>query len=63
MRELLKRSFELWVEKRWLREIERSADRHKKLVYKANREYKVLEALVKRYNELYNQNLGVKDGK
>lgn len=62
MRELLKRSFELWVEKRWLREIERSADRHKKLVLKANCEYKVLEALVKRYNEIYDQNLGVKYG-
>jgi hypothetical protein len=63
MAELLKRSFDLWVEKRWLREIERTCDRHKRLVFKANREYHALSALVKRYNEIYNQNLGVKYGK
>ena len=62
MREIIKKSFELWVEKLWLRQIERSADRHKKLVSKAMREYKVLQSLVERYNEIYEQNLGAKYG-
>lgn len=58
--ELLKRSFEIFVKKRWLKEIDRAIDRYHKTQSKANRQYYVMNALVKRYNELYNENLGVK---
>lgn len=62
MPELLKRRFECWIEKRWLKEIDRAIDRYRKAQSKANREYHVMNALIKRYNELYGQNLG-KEGK
>ena len=62
MRELLKRRFEYWCEKRWLKEIDRAFDRYQKAKSKVNRELYVMNALIKRYNELYDQNLWVKDG-
>ena len=57
MRELLKRSFELWVEKIWLKEIERATDEHRKAVEKANRKLYVLQKLLEAYNERYDENL------
>ena len=62
--ELLKRTFNIWCEKRWLKEIDGAVDRYKKAQSKANREYYVMQKLCERYNELYGGNLmGVKDGK
>lgn len=58
MPELLKLTFEYWIEKRWLKEIDRAIDRYRKAQRKSNREYHVMNALIKRYNELYDQNLG-----
>lgn len=58
LKQLIKESFELSVKKRWLREIERATDRYKKTYAKATREHAVMQALIKRYNELYNDNLG-----
>ena len=64
MIELLKRSFELWVEKRWIKEIERAIDDHRKAVEKANRKFYVLQKLVEAYNERYDANLwSVEHGK
>lgn len=62
--ELLKRTFDIWCEKRWLKEIDKAVDRYKKVQSKANREYFVMQKLCERYNELYHRNLmEVKDGK
>ena len=58
--ELLKRTFAIWCKKRCLKEIDRAIDSRHKAQSKANVEYYVMNALVKRYNELYNENLGVK---
>lgn len=55
--ELLKRSFELWCKKRWLKEIDRAIDRYQKAQTKANREHYVMKTLICRYNEIYNENL------
>ena len=55
--ELLKRTFEIWCKKRWLKEIDRALDRYNKTKCKANREYRVIKALVERYNEIYNENI------
>ena len=64
MLELLQRSFGLWVENRWLKEIERATDDHRKAVEKANRKFYVLRKLVDAYNERYDKNLwGAEDGK
>ena len=57
MRELIKRSFELWVEKLWIKEIERAIYEHKKAAEKANRKFYVLQKLVEAYNERYDKNL------
>ena len=57
MLDLLKRSFDIFVKKRWLKEIDKAIDRHKKAQTKANREYYVLTKLVEAYNEKYNDNL------
>lgn len=56
-KELLKESFELSVKMRWLKEINRATERYKKTYSKACREHQVMQALIKRYNELYNDNL------
>ena len=61
--ELLERTFQMWVEKRWLKEIDKAVDRYKKAQSKANREYFVMKKLCERYNELYHRNLmGAEDG-
>ena len=57
MAELLKRTFQIFCEKRWLKEIDRAIDRYKKTQSKANREYFVVKKLCERYNELYHRNL------
>ena len=57
MFELLKRSFEFWVKNRWLKEIERATDEHRKAVEMANRKLYVLQKLVDAYNERYDENL------
>ena len=57
LKELLKKSFELWVKKRWLNEINRSVDRYNKYKDKAAREQYVLNCLIKEYNEIYHENL------
>lgn len=58
--DLLRHSFEIFVKKRWLKEIDRAIDDYQKIQRKANRKYYVMNVLIKRYNELYNDNLWVK---
>ena len=62
--ELLKRTFEIWCKKLWLKGIDRAIDRYNKTQIKANREYRVMKVLVERYNEIYRENLWrAEDGK
>ena len=60
LKQLIKESFELSVKMRWLKEINRATERYKKTYAKACREHSVMQALIKRYNELYKDNLGAK---
>ena len=55
--DLLKRTFELWVKKRWLKEIDRAVDRYKKAYAKANREHYVMNKLIEEYNKIYGEDL------
>lgn len=57
IRELLKRSFVILVERRWLKEIDKAADEYRKAHLEAERKYFVLKKLCDRYNELYGTNL------
>lgn len=56
-KELLKRTFELWVKKRWLKEIDRAVDRYKKAHDKATRERYVMNSLLEEYKKLYGEEL------
>ena len=60
LKDLIKESFELSVKMRWLKEINRATERYKKTYAKASREHAVMQGLIKKYNELYNDNLGGK---
>jgi hypothetical protein len=57
LKKLLKESFELFVKKRWLKEIDRSIDRYKKAYAKATREHYVMNKLIDEYNKIYNEDL------
>ena len=57
MRELFKRRFELFVKMRWLKTINKETDKYKKLTEKSNRQLYVVNALLKRYHEIYGEDL------
>ena len=61
LKELIRRSFELSVKKRWLKEIDRAVDRYKKAYTKATREHYVMNSLIKEYNKIYNESIGGAD--
>jgi hypothetical protein len=56
-KELMKRSFDLWVKKRWLKEIDRAIDKYKKTYAKATREHYVMNKLVEEYKKIYGEDL------
>lgn len=57
LRELLKQRFDLFVKMRWLKTINKETDKYKKLKEKSNRQLYVLNALLKRYHEIYGEDL------
>ena len=57
LKELFKRSFDLWVKKRWLKEIDRAVDRYKKTYAKATREHYVMNKLIEEYKKIYGEDL------
>ena len=57
LRELLKQRFDLFVKMRWLKTINKETDKYKKLEEKSNRQLYVLNALLKRYHEIYGEDL------
>lgn len=57
MKKLLKESFELFCKKNWLRTIDKECDKYNKLKSKLNQQQYVVNALIKRYKELYSEDL------
>ena len=57
MAKLLKRTFELFVKKRWLKTIDKECDKYKKLKSKLFRQQYVVNALLERYKEIYGEDL------
>ena len=57
LKQLLKESFELFVKKRWLKEIDRAVDRYKKAYAKATREHYVMNKLIEEYKKIYGEDL------
>lgn len=53
LKQLIKESFDLWVRSRWLKEIDRAANRLKKAQAKVSTEQYAIKALIQRYNEIY----------
>lgn len=60
LKELLKRTFEIWCKMRWLKMIDREADEMRKLAEKWNRKQYVVKELVREYNERYGDSLTIK---
>ena len=57
MDELLKRSFELFVKKRWLKTIDKECDKYNKIKSKLSRQQYIVNALLERYKEIYGEDL------
>ena len=57
MGELLKRSFDLWVKKRWLKAIVKETDKCNKLSKKLLRQKYVLNSLLAEYMKIYGEDL------
>lgn len=51
--DLIKRSFDLFCRKNWLRTIYKEVDKYNKINAKLKRQAVIVHALVDRYNELY----------
>ena len=54
---LCKRSFDLWVKKRWLKEIDSAVDQYRRSREKVERDRYVLAALLAEYKKLYGEDL------
>ena len=54
---LLKRSFDLWVKKRWLKTIEKETDKCNRLSKKLFRQKYVVNALLDEYMKIYGEDL------
>ena len=63
MKNLIKKSFDLWIRKRWLKIIAKEVAKRDKLLNAYHRKVYVVGELVKEYNKLYPEALlRVKDG-
>jgi hypothetical protein len=57
MAELLKRSFELFVKKRWLKIIDKECDKYNKIKSKLFRQQYVINSLLAEYKKIYGEDL------
>ena len=57
MVELLKRSFELFIKRKWLKTIEKEIDKYNKIKHKFYRQRYVVNSLLEEYKEIYGENL------
>lgn len=55
--DLIKQSFELSVKMRWVKTIDKEANKYKKIADKLFRQQRVVDALVKEYEKIYGENL------
>ena len=64
MVELLRQWFNLFVKMRWLKRIDKEIGKYNKSKNKLNRQQNVINSLVKRYKEIYSEDLRAskKDG-
>ena len=53
LRKLIKKHFNLWVQMRWIKDIDRETEKLRKLRLKCNLQKSVLGALIKEYKKLY----------
>ena len=53
MKEIIKKSFELWVRALWLKEIDKICEKIKKLDSESARQRIVLNEMIKKYKEKY----------
>ncbi len=53
LRKLIKKHFNLWVQMRWIKDIDRETEKLRKLRLKCDIQKKVLGALIKEYEKLY----------
>ena len=60
-KELLKRSFYLYVKKKWLKEIDKAVDRYNKAKSRAESEQYVMIKLIEEYKKIYHEDLRGKD--
>lgn len=51
--ELLKKMFELEIKRMWMREVDKAVEKYNRLNHKTNRQGRVVNALIVRYNEIY----------
>lgn len=57
MAELIKKSFELFVKKRWLRTIEKETDKYNKIKNTLLQQQYVVNSLLEEYKKMYGENL------
>ena len=57
MAELLKRSFELFVKKRWLKIIDKECNKYNKIKSKLFRQQYVVNSLFEEYKKIYGEDL------
>lgn len=57
MAELLKRTFELLVKKRWLKTIDKECDKYNKTKSKLSRQQYVINSLIAEYKKKYREDL------
>lgn len=57
MAELLKRSFELFVKKRWLKIIDKECNKYNKIKSKLSRQQYVVNSLLAEYKKIYGEDL------
>ena len=57
MAELLKRSFELFVKKRWLKIIDKEVNKYNKIKRKLFRQQYVVNSLLEEYKKIYGEDL------
>ena len=53
LKEMIKKSFDLWVKMRWLKTIDKEAKKRRKYFFKFKRQEYVVNKLVEEYNNLY----------
>ena len=57
MKELIKREFNYFCKKRWLKKISKEADKWVRIKNELDAQYYYINRIIKRYNELFDENL------